>query len=218
MVCPFDWILGEEIAKPSVYSVVLMDELDQMVTTKQDVVYNFFDWPTQPGSKLVVVAVANTMDLPERTLTGKVRSRMGTPPCLKTEYYPNVRAGEERVIFSPYNVDQLRAIVNSRLEMATTGFGKPEDVMVPDAITLAAKRVAAISGDARRMLDICRYVTSLHSRDKGPHHSILGAHSRLHTTSQSLVPLDQKRPIRSIVKCRTARQRLTFGDAVCMRR
>lgn len=54
-----------------------MDELDQMVTAKQDVVYNFFDWPTQPGSRLVVIAVANTMDLPERTLAGKVRSRMG---------------------------------------------------------------------------------------------------------------------------------------------
>lgn len=46
--------------------------------------------------------------------------------------------------------------MNSRLEMATTGYGKPEDVMVADAIVLAAKRVAAISGDARRMLDISR--------------------------------------------------------------
>lgn len=27
-------------------SVVLMDELDQLVTPKQDVIYNFFNWPT----------------------------------------------------------------------------------------------------------------------------------------------------------------------------
>lgn len=60
-------------------SVVLMDELDQLVTTKQDVVYNFFNWPTLVGSKLVVIAVANTMDLPERVMSGRVRSRLGTP-------------------------------------------------------------------------------------------------------------------------------------------
>jgi origin recognition complex subunit 1 len=54
-----------------------MDELDQLVTAKQDVVYNFFNWPTLVGSKLVVIAVANTMDLPERVMTGRVRSRLG---------------------------------------------------------------------------------------------------------------------------------------------
>lgn len=54
-----------------------MDELDQLMTTKQDVVYNFFNWPTLVGSKIVVLAVANTMDLPERVMTGRVRSRLG---------------------------------------------------------------------------------------------------------------------------------------------
>jgi Cdc6-like AAA superfamily ATPase len=61
------------------YSVVLMDELDQLMTAKQDVVYNFFNWPTLADSKLVVLAVANTMDLPERVMSGRVRSRLGEP-------------------------------------------------------------------------------------------------------------------------------------------
>jgi Cdc6-like AAA superfamily ATPase len=65
-------------------SVVLMDELDQLVTAKQEVVYNFFNWPTLAGSKLVVLAVANTMDLPERAMTGRVRSRLGTCPSPST--------------------------------------------------------------------------------------------------------------------------------------
>ena len=58
-------------------SVVLMDELDLMVTAKQDVVYNFFNWPNLPESNLIVIAVANTHDLPERTMSAKVRSRLG---------------------------------------------------------------------------------------------------------------------------------------------
>lgn len=59
------------------YSVVLMDELDQMLTAKQDVIYNFFNWPTLAGSRLIVLAVSNTMDLPQRVMTGRVRSRLG---------------------------------------------------------------------------------------------------------------------------------------------
>jgi Cdc6-like AAA superfamily ATPase len=58
-------------------SVVLVDELDQMVTKKQDVIYNFFNWPHMAHSKLIVIAIANTMDLPERELSGKIRSRLG---------------------------------------------------------------------------------------------------------------------------------------------
>jgi origin recognition complex subunit 1 len=60
--------------------VVLMDELDQLVTKNQAVMYNFFNWPTLRHSRLIVLAVANTMDLPERTLSNKISSRLGISP------------------------------------------------------------------------------------------------------------------------------------------
>jgi Cdc6-like AAA superfamily ATPase len=63
---------GEEADK----SVVLMDELDQLLTAKQDVVYNFFNWPTMRDSQLFVIAVANRMDLPQH-LAAKIKSRLG---------------------------------------------------------------------------------------------------------------------------------------------
>jgi hypothetical protein len=59
--------------------VVLMDELDLLVTRKQTVIYNFFDWPNRRHARLVVVAIANTMDLPERMLTQRC-ARRPTPP------------------------------------------------------------------------------------------------------------------------------------------
>ncbi len=43
-----------------------MDELDLLVTRKQDVIYNLFDWSTRKNSQLVVIGIANTMDLPQR--------------------------------------------------------------------------------------------------------------------------------------------------------
>ncbi|KAG8687295.1 Origin recognition complex, subunit 1, partial [Ceratobasidium sp. 394] len=120
--------------------VVLMDELDQMVTAKQDVVYNFFNWPNLPQSNLVMIAVANTHDLPERTMSAKVRSRLGM----------------ERINFEAYTVQQLVEIVNARLEVAKSGQANQAQVMKPDAINFAARKVASIFGDARRVLDVCR--------------------------------------------------------------
>lgn len=50
--------------------------MDHICNRKQDVVYNILDWPSQTGSKVVVITIANTMDLPERVLRGCVTSRM----------------------------------------------------------------------------------------------------------------------------------------------
>jgi origin recognition complex subunit 1 len=74
-------LLEKEFSTPSprrVPCVVLMDELDQLVTKNQSVMYNFFNWPGLRHSRLIVLAVANTMDLPERTLSNKISSRLGT--------------------------------------------------------------------------------------------------------------------------------------------
>ncbi|KAJ7274394.1 P-loop containing nucleoside triphosphate hydrolase protein [Mycena haematopus] len=131
--------------------VVLMDELDQLMTAKQDVVYNFFNWPTLAGSKLVVLAVANTMDLPERAMTGRVRSRLGMT----------------RINFQPYTAKQLEAIVQARIASAKEGqLEDVQEVLAADAITLASKKVSSISGDARRILDICRRAVELVHPDR----------------------------------------------------
>ena len=59
-----------------------MDQLDQLVTAKHDVVYNFFNRPTLVENKLIAIAVANTMNLPERVMTGRARSRLGETSCI----------------------------------------------------------------------------------------------------------------------------------------
>ncbi len=114
--------------------VVLMDELDQLVTKNQAVMYNFFNWPSLRHSRLIVLAVANTMDLPERTLSNKISSRLGLT----------------RITFPGYTHDQLQQIIKSRLEHV------PNNFVEADAIQFASRKVAAVSGDARRTLDICR--------------------------------------------------------------
>ncbi|XP_055259994.1 origin recognition complex subunit 1 isoform X1 [Moschus berezovskii] len=113
-------------------TVLLVDELDLLWTQKQDVMYNLFDWPTHKEARLVVLTIANTMDLPERIMMNRVSSRLGLT----------------RMSFQPYTHSQLQQILVSRLRHVKAF----ED----DAIQLVARKVAALSGDARRCLDICR--------------------------------------------------------------
>jgi len=116
--------------------VLLVDELDYLVTRKQTVLYNIFEWPTRRHSHLTVLGIANTMDLPERMLP-KVHSRLGMG----------------RLVFQPYTRDQIRTIVNDRLGALS--------VFDPKAVELASRKVAAISGDIRRALQTCRSAASI---------------------------------------------------------
>ncbi|KAI9074857.1 hypothetical protein K1719_043165 [Acacia pycnantha] len=134
--------IGEKADQPC---ILLIDELDLLVTRNQSVLYNILDWPTKPHSKLIVIGIANTMDLPEKLLP-RISSRMGI----------------QRLCFGPYNYQQLQEIISSRL--------KGMDVFETQAIEFASRKVAAISGDARRALEICRRAAEIADyRIKKPH-------------------------------------------------
>ena len=127
---------GRDGARPA---VLLVDELDYMVTQRQDVLYNLFDWPSRAGANLCVVGIANTMDLPER-LDPKVRSRLGG----------------RRLTFPPYGREQVEAIVHQRLDRDDL-----RGAFSGQAVTMAARKVAAYSGDVRRALQICAKATDV---------------------------------------------------------
>ena len=118
-------------------TVLIIDELDMLSTKKQCVLYNFFNWPSIQKGKLIVIAIANTMDLPERVTSNRIRSRLGLT----------------RLTFKPYTHEQLQSIVASRLERL--------NVFQQDAIQLVSRKVASLSGDARRALEICRRATEI---------------------------------------------------------
>ncbi|CAN3371166.1 origin recognition complex subunit 1 [Diutina catenulata] len=128
--------------------VVFLDELDSMVSSKQEVLYNLLNWPTYPGSKLIVVAAANTMDLPERMLANKVSSRLGL----------------RRMQFPGYTFSQLEDIFNHRLQSLATeasSEGAAQVVIQPQALEFAARKVASVAGDARKALGIARRAVEL---------------------------------------------------------
>ncbi|SCU97770.1 LAFA_0G13168g1_1 [Lachancea sp. 'fantastica'] len=147
--------------------LVLLDELDALVTKSQDVMYNFFNWTTYANAKLIVIAVANTMDLPEKQLGNKVSSRIGFT----------------RIMFTGYTHEELKTIINLRLKglngsyfyvdvangsarivsneddnpsLVTSGMRKVKLKIAPDAVEIASRKIASVSGDARRALKACK--------------------------------------------------------------
>lgn len=111
--------------------VILIDELDALITQKQDLLYNIFDWPSYDNSRVLVISIANTMDLPER-LQNKIHSRIGN----------------KRLIYQPYKVEQIQEILESRIEGI--------NVFDENAIKLCAKKISAYSGDIRRSLALAK--------------------------------------------------------------
>lgn len=111
--------------------IVLLDEMDFMVAGKNQVLYNLLEWQTAATSKLQLVGIANTMDLPERLPT-KIRSRLGG----------------HRITFPAYTRHQLESIIQQRLGEL--------DVFSDEAIQVCAKSLAHQSGDVRQALTLCR--------------------------------------------------------------
>ena len=116
--------------------VVLVDEIDALLTKKQEVLYYVFDWPTQAKAGLIVTGISNTMDLAERFLP-RVASRLG----------------KNRIVFAPYRKVELEALVRQRLQETR--------VFAPEAVTFAATKIAGFSGDARRALQTCHLAAQI---------------------------------------------------------
>ncbi len=66
------------------------------------------------------------------------------------------RIGLSRVVFPAYKREEIRTIVRARLEEL--------DTFKSDAIELAAGKVASLSGDIRRALQLCRRAAEIAAR------------------------------------------------------
>ncbi|XP_055841377.1 cell division control protein 6 homolog [Episyrphus balteatus] len=126
--------------------LMVLDEIDQLCGQKQSVLYTIFEWPSIANSKLILIGIANSLDLTDRMLM-----RLNA----KCELKPRL------MHFSPYTKQQIVDIFKSRLEEAQV-----LDIFPPVTIQLLAAKVSAISGDVRRALDIGRRVVEIAEQQK----------------------------------------------------
>ncbi|KAI4306626.1 hypothetical protein L6164_029887 [Bauhinia variegata] len=114
--------------------LVVADELDYLITKDKAVLHNLFMLTTFPFSRCILIGIANAIDLADRFL-----------PRLKA-----LNCKPMVVTFRAYSTDQILRILQERLREL------PYTVFQHQALELCARKVAAASGDMRKVLSICR--------------------------------------------------------------
>ncbi|KAG9326149.1 hypothetical protein KVV02_005654 [Mortierella alpina] len=166
--------------------VVVLDEIDQLLTKDQDVLYKLFEWSSMEQSKLTLIGIANALDMTDRFLP-RLKAKNCEPQLLN---------------FNPYQVAEIRAIIMDRLfsmeggekdqgksgekDETTTGKPRVAPLMQRPAIELCARKVASATGDLRKALDICRQTLEMvemetkkkERLEKSPLHHVLAPLSK----------------------------------------
>ncbi|CAK7290130.1 cell division control protein 6 homolog [Vulpes vulpes] len=147
--------------------VLVLDEVDQLDSKGQDVLYTLFEWPWLSNSRLVLIGIANTLDLTDRILP-RLQAREKCKPQLLN--------------FPPYTKNQIATILQERLDLVSRA-----QVLDNAAIQFCARKVSALSGDVRKALDVCRRAIEIVESDVKSQ-TVLKPLSECTSPSESLVP------------------------------
>ncbi|KAI0894864.1 cell division control protein Cdc6 [Annulohypoxylon nitens] len=124
--------------------MVVLDEIDHILTLDLESLYQLFEWSMQKSSRLVLIGIANALDLTDRFLP-RLKSRN-----LKPELLP----------FLPYSAAQIKTIITGRLKSLVPE-GSPLPFIHPAAIELCSRKVSSQTGDLRKAFEICRRAIDL---------------------------------------------------------
>lgn len=127
--------------------ILIIDEVDCLINQKQNLLYNIFNWTTYSQSKLIVISISNTLDLPNKLLP-KIQSRMGN----------------NKIMFRPYVKDELYKIISVKIQDV--------HLFSEDALKLSSMKVAAVNGDLRRILQICKRAKEIYVNERQTNSSI----------------------------------------------
>ena len=126
--------------------LVTLDEIDHVLTMGLESLYRLFEWSLQKPSRLVLVGIANALDLTDRFLP-RLKSKN-----LKPELLP----------FLPYTAPQVKNIITTRLKsLLPQGKEGYVPFIHPAAIELCSRKVSSQTGDLRKAFEICRRALDL---------------------------------------------------------
>lgn len=124
--------------------LVLLDEIDSLLDGECEVLYSLFEWALHGSSRLILIGIANALDLTDRFLP-RLKARN-----LKPRLMP----------FLPYTAAQIASIVTEMLRstLPTKSTAAPDFVpfVHPAAIQLSSKKVASQTGDIRKVFSLVR--------------------------------------------------------------
>lgn len=142
-------ILREKVDDQNRVIIIVLDEIDKLVyKSGDDVLYHLSKINDDlKNSRVSVIGISNDLKFTE-FLDPRVKSRLG----------------EEKLVFPPYNAEQLQDILHQRAALAFD-----EGVLEGAVIPLCAALAAQEHGDARRALDLLRIAAEIAERSNDDH-------------------------------------------------
>jgi len=139
-------ILRERIDDSNRVIVIVLDEIDRLVyKSGDDVLYHLTRINDDlANAKISIIGLSNDLKFTE-FLDPRVKSALG----------------EEKMVFPPYNAEQLQDILNQRAKLAFE-----EGVLADGVLPLCAALAAQEHGDARRALDLLRVAAEIAERNQ----------------------------------------------------
>ncbi|KAK3337025.1 P-loop containing nucleoside triphosphate hydrolase protein [Cercophora scortea] len=134
--------------KPDQIFLIVLDEVDHIMTLDLESLYRVLEWSLQKNSRLALVGIANALDLTDRFLP-RLKSRN-----LKPELLPIL----------PYTAPQVKQIITTRLKsLLPPNTADPNFIPFfhPAAIELCSRKVSTQTGDLRRAFEVCRRAIDL---------------------------------------------------------
>ena len=174
--------------------VVTLDEIDHILTLDLEILYKLFEWSLQKSSRLVLIGIANALDMTDRFLP-RLKARH-----LKPQLLP----------FLPYSAAQIKTVIITRLKSLIPADSPTPDYVPflhPAAIELCSRKVSSQSGDLRKAFDICRRAIDLvESETKQKHDQALNEQLQQECpSSPSKKPLEENANLASPARQQTTK-------------
>ena len=178
--------LTDYIDKEDKVFIIVLDEIDRSFQKNGDDIFYYLTTINEvlQNSKVSIVGITNNANFTE-LLGQRVKSRLG----------------EEKIIFPPYNVEQLQDILYDRAKNAFD-----EGVLDDDVIPYCAALSAQEMGDARRALDLLRMAADFAERNGDT--KVTGAHVRY---AKNKIELDA---VSEVVKTLTIQSKIVLMSII----
>lgn len=126
--------------------LVLLDEIDNLLDADCDMLYTIFEWAMHKSSTMILVGIANALDLTDRFLP-RLKKR-----GLKPRLLP----------FLPYTAAQITTIISDKLRSLLPGDTSVSQdfipFMQPAAVQLCGKKIASQTGDLRKAFSLAQRI------------------------------------------------------------
>ncbi|KAI5170751.1 origin recognition complex subunit 1 [Nematocida sp. LUAm3] len=152
----------EEALKHKEYTILLVDEIDMLITRGQRLLYSLLELASL-SKNVYIIAISNTYNLPDKRLTSKVRSRLGWNR-INFPMYKKIH------VIGIIKESFRNALTKGATEHVTEQKGATEHVteseratehkgvtFTEDAVEYCATKICALNGDIRKAFQIQKY-------------------------------------------------------------